>query len=144
MPEAARRLPPFVFAVAAIVVILLVNAWMDATGRGRFFTLAIQDGRLFGMPVDVLKHAARLAISAIGMTLVIAGGGVDLSVGAVADVAVFKLERGNFGFVDSDGFTMKGNQRLQCEMTLLDGKVMFDQNGRSSALWDSANNQTQK
>ena len=67
-----------------------------------------------------------------------------LSVGAFADIAVFKLERGEFGFVDSDGFTLKGNQRLQCEMTLLDGKVMFDQNGRSSALWDSANSQIQK
>ena len=67
-----------------------------------------------------------------------------LSVGAFADIAVFKLERGEFGFVDSDGFTLKGNQRLQCEMTLLDGKVMFDQNGRSSALWDSASSQIQK
>ena len=67
-----------------------------------------------------------------------------LSVGAFADIAVFKLERGEFGFVDSDGFTLKGNQRLQCEMTLLDGKVMFDQNGRSSARWDSASSQIQK
>lgn len=67
-----------------------------------------------------------------------------LSVGAVADVAVFRLERGSFGFVDSDGFTMKGNQRLSCEMTLLDGKVMFDQNGRSGAPWNSANDQNKK
>lgn len=64
-----------------------------------------------------------------------------LSVGGIADIAVFKLERGEFGFVDSDGFTMKGNQRLQCEMTLLDGKVMFDQNGRSSEPWENASNQ---
>jgi dihydroorotase len=64
-----------------------------------------------------------------------------LSVGAVADVAVFRLERGEFGFVDSDGFTMKGSQRLQCELTLLDGKVMFDQNGRSSQPWETAGQQ---
>ncbi len=64
-----------------------------------------------------------------------------LSVGAVADVAVFRLERGEFGFVDSDGFTMKGSQRLQCEMTLLDGKVMFDQNGRNSQPWEKARQQ---
>lgn len=64
-----------------------------------------------------------------------------LSVGAVADVAVFRLERGEFGFVDSDGFTMKGNQRLLCEMTLLDGKVMFDQNGRSSEPWEKQSRQ---
>lgn len=65
-----------------------------------------------------------------------------LSVGAVADVAVFRLDRGDFGFVDSDGFVMKGNQRLSCEMTLLDGKVMFDLNGRSSEPWEKANNQS--
>lgn len=64
-----------------------------------------------------------------------------LSVGAVADLAVFRLERGEFGFVDSDGFTMKGSQRLQCEMTLLDGKVMFDQNGRNSEPWEKASQQ---
>lgn len=64
-----------------------------------------------------------------------------LSVGGIADIAVFKLERGEFGFVDSDGVTMKGNQRLQCEMTLLDGKVMFDQNGRSSEPWEKASSQ---
>lgn len=67
-----------------------------------------------------------------------------LSVGAVADVAVFKLERGEFGFVDSDGFTMKGNQRLACEMTLLDGKVMFDQNGRSGEPWSKSVEQGKK
>ncbi len=65
-----------------------------------------------------------------------------LSVGAVADVAVFRLDRGDFGFVDSDGFVIKGNQRLSCEMTLLDGKVMFDLNGRSSEPWEKANNQS--
>lgn len=64
-----------------------------------------------------------------------------LSVGGIADIAIFKLERGEFGFVDSDGVTMKGNQRLQCEMTLLDGKVMFDQNGRSSEPWEKASSQ---
>lgn len=61
-----------------------------------------------------------------------------LTVGAVADVAVFRLDRGDFGFVDSDGFVMKGNQRLSCEMTLLDGKVMFDLNGRSGEPWEKA------
>ncbi|MGE0886871.1 MAG: amidohydrolase/deacetylase family metallohydrolase [Blastocatellales bacterium] len=65
-----------------------------------------------------------------------------LTVGAVADVAVFRLDRGDFGFVDSDGFVMKGNQRLSCEMTLLDGKVMFDLNGRSGEPWEKTNNQS--
>jgi dihydroorotase len=61
-----------------------------------------------------------------------------LSVGAPADVAVLKLERGSFGFVDTDKTMMKGTQRLTCEMTLLSGSVMYDLNGRSSDPWQKA------
>jgi len=52
-----------------------------------------------------------------------------LSVGADADIAVLRLERGNYGFIDSFGGRMKGTQRLTCEMTMKDGKVMYDLNG---------------
>ncbi|MEP7272153.1 MAG: amidohydrolase/deacetylase family metallohydrolase, partial [Acidobacteriota bacterium] len=61
-----------------------------------------------------------------------------LTVGAAADVAVFRLERGDFGFVDSDKLLMKGSQRLACEMTLMGGNVMWDLNGRGSAPWQNA------
>jgi dihydroorotase len=59
-----------------------------------------------------------------------------LTVGATADIAVFRLERGQFGFVDSDRMLMKGSQRLSCEMTLMGGNVMHDLNGRSSDSWE--------
>lgn len=59
-----------------------------------------------------------------------------LTVGAPADVAIFRLERGEFGFVDTDKLLMKGSQRLACEMTLMGGNVMWDLNGRSSEPWD--------
>ncbi|NDD62636.1 MAG: amidohydrolase/deacetylase family metallohydrolase [Acidobacteria bacterium] len=59
-----------------------------------------------------------------------------LSVGAPADIAVFRLERGKFGFVDSDRFVRTGNQRLTCEMSVLNGSVMWDLNGLSSDQWD--------
>lgn len=59
-----------------------------------------------------------------------------LSVGAPADIAVLQLERGKFGFIDSDKMTMKGTQRLTCEMTMLGGQVMWDLNGRASQAWD--------
>jgi dihydroorotase len=55
-----------------------------------------------------------------------------LSVGADADVAVLRLEQGNFGYVDSFGGRMKGTQRLTCEMTMRDGKVVYDLNGLSA------------
>jgi dihydroorotase len=56
----------------------------------------------------------------------------NLSVGAPADVAVLRLEKGNFGFSDISGHRAKGTQRLDCELTLRDGKVMYDLNAISS------------
>ncbi len=59
-----------------------------------------------------------------------------LTVGAPADIAVLRLERGDFGFVDVERALMKGNQRLTCEATLLNGNVMWDLNGRASEPWE--------
>ncbi len=58
-----------------------------------------------------------------------------LSVGATADVAVFRLEKGAFGFVDQSGARLKGNQRLTAEMTLRDGKIVWDLNGLARPDW---------
>ena len=55
-----------------------------------------------------------------------------LSVGAPADVAVIRLETGRFGFLDQLGLRVDGTQRLGCELTLRDGKVVYDQNGLAS------------
>ncbi len=59
-----------------------------------------------------------------------------LSVGAGADVAIFGIRNGKFGFVDSSGFKMDGDQKLECELTIRDGKVVYDLNGISSPYWD--------
>jgi len=58
-----------------------------------------------------------------------------LSVGATADVAVVRVERGEYGFVDSSGARLKGAQRLACELTLRDGKVVYDLNGIAQSDW---------
>jgi dihydroorotase len=60
-----------------------------------------------------------------------------LSVGATADVAVLRLEKGDFGFIDSFGGRKKGNQKLTCEMTLKDGKVFYDLNGLARPDWET-------
>jgi simple sugar transport system permease protein len=52
-----------------------------------FFRIEFKDGHLYGSPVDVLKRGAPVILLALGMTLVIATGGVDLSVGAVMAIA---------------------------------------------------------
>jgi len=54
-----------------------------------------------------------------------------LSVGSPADIAVLRLERGHFGFVDMDGARLAGTERLACELTVRDGKVVYDLNGLS-------------
>ena len=59
----------------------------------------------------------------------------NLSVGAPADIAVLLLERGQFGFVDSYGAKMAGTRRLDCELTLKDGLVVYDTNGLSREDW---------
>ena len=61
-----------------------------------------------------------------------------LSVGAPADVAVLRLEKGKFGFLDQRGGRLDGAQRLGCELTLRDGQVVYDLNGLASEPWDAA------
>ena len=58
-----------------------------------------------------------------------------LSVGAVADVAVLRLERGRFGLVDMNGARLDATERLVCELTVRDGKVVYDLNGMSRPDW---------
>ncbi len=59
----------------------------------------------------------------------------NLSVGSDADVAVLRLEKGNFGFVDTNGARMAGNEKLTCELTVRDGRVVWDLNGISREDW---------
>lgn len=61
----------------------------------------------------------------------------SLSPGAVADVAVLRLETGDFGFADQHGARLKGRQRLRCELTILGGKVVYDLNNLSGPDWES-------
>ncbi|MFN7998840.1 MAG: amidohydrolase/deacetylase family metallohydrolase [Bryobacteraceae bacterium] len=64
----------------------------------------------------------------------------NLSVGSGADVAVLRIEKGNFGFVDTFGARMKGSQKLVCELTVRDGRVVYDLNGISREDWDKLGN----
>jgi dihydroorotase len=59
----------------------------------------------------------------------------NLSVGSPADVAVLRLEKGRFGFTDMYGARMDGNSKLICELTLRDGRVVYDLNGITRPDW---------
>ncbi|OLF18038.1 ABC transporter permease [Actinophytocola xanthii] len=67
----------------ALVALLLLNLIVEPS----FFELRLQDGHLFGSLVDILRNGAPTLLIALGMTLVIATRGIDLSVGAVAAIA---------------------------------------------------------
>ena len=66
-----------------------------------------------------------------------------LSVGAVADVAVLRLDKGEFGFLDVRGARHMGDQLLTCELTLRDGRVRWDLNGRAGTPWEEAQGNTE-
>jgi dihydroorotase len=59
----------------------------------------------------------------------------NLSVGSPADVAVLRLETGHFGFTDMYGARLDGSRKLICELTVRNGKVVYDLNGISRPEW---------
>ena len=61
-----------------------------------------------------------------------------LTVGVLADIAVMRLVRSDFGFIDADRLRMRGTQQLVAELTLHDGRVVWDLNGMSSQGWENA------
>ena len=62
----------------------------------------------------------------------------SLHIGAEADVAVFKLMEGDFGFTDCGRARMKGHLKLECALTLRAGQVVFDPSGMSMVEWEHA------
>lgn len=61
-----------------------------------------------------------------------------LSEGSEADIAVFNIREGNFGFMDARGSTMNGDQKFEAELTLRAGRIVWDPNGISGPQWDNA------
>lgn len=55
-----------------------------------------------------------------------------LSEGYVADIAVFSIRKGTFGFVDTGGTRLNGDRRIETELTIRGGKIVYDQNGISA------------
>ena len=59
-----------------------------------------------------------------------------LSVGAVADVAVIRMDEGTFEFLDVRKARAMGNRLLTAELTLKDGQIMWDLNGLAGMPWE--------
>jgi dihydroorotase len=58
-----------------------------------------------------------------------------LSEGAEADIAVLSIRKGSFGFIDAKGDKMAGDRKLEAELTIRRGKIVWDQNGISAQNW---------
>ncbi|MDY4281917.1 ABC transporter permease [Xanthomonas sp. LF06-19] len=81
--SARLRAHPLFWPLATLAVLLLGNGLFDPG----FLSLQWRDGHLYGNLVDIGNRAAPLALVAMGMTLVIAVRGLDISVGAVVAIA---------------------------------------------------------
>lgn len=73
---------PVFWPLLGLVALTLLNAIHDPA----FLKITLLDGHLYGVPVDILTQGSRTMLVALGMTLVIATGGVDLSVGSVVAI----------------------------------------------------------
>ena len=69
-----------VFSLLALIVV-------NTVARPQFMKITVRDGELYGALIDILRNSAPLMLVALGMTLVIATRGIDLSVGAVMAVS---------------------------------------------------------
>jgi len=72
-----------VLPIAALVALIIVNT----VSRPTFLSITVRDAQLYGSLIDILRNSAPLMLVALGMTIVIATRGIDLSVGALMAVS---------------------------------------------------------
>ena len=62
----------------------------------------------------------------------------NLSPGSVADIAVISVQKGRFGYLDMVNTRVDGAQKLVAELTIKDGKIVYDLNGLSALPWTAS------
>ena len=90
------------FPVCALCLVLVFNIIKTPT----FFHVSIQNGVLYGYMIDIINRSSELIILAVGMTLVIATAGIDISVGSVSAIAAALCVRLLGSSYDSYGVPM--------------------------------------
>jgi len=108
----------------------------------------LHTGSMNSSTKDILNVASKFM--AIGMSLqeVVAGMTAaparqikredlgNLSPGSVADITVISIQKGRFGYTDMVNTKVTGTQRLVAELTIKDGKIVYDLNGLESLAWN--------
>ena len=69
--------------IASLLGLIVINS----VARPQFLSITMRDGELYGALINILRNSAPLMLVALGMTIVIATRGIDLSVGAVMAVS---------------------------------------------------------
>jgi galactofuranose transport system permease protein len=78
-----KRHSSHLWLLAGIGLLIAINLMADPA----FLKITVRDGHLYGVPIDIFTQGSRTMLLALGMTLVIATGGVDLSVGSIVAIA---------------------------------------------------------
>lgn len=87
-----------------------------------------------GMPLEeVIARGSWNAAKSIGKNDL-----GNLSEGSVADIAVLRVREGQFGFTDAGGNVVQGTKKLEAELTVRAGKVVWDLNGISGKIFNAA------
>lgn len=68
----------------SLILILLICGIFS---KGSFFQISIVEGHLYGRLIDILRNGSKYMVLAIGMTMVLATGGTDISVGSVMAIS---------------------------------------------------------
>ncbi len=107
-------------------------------------------GNVNGVVHDMLNTMSKLLCMGMSLNEVITRSTVTpaqeighselgtLSIGAEADIAVLRVDQGDFGYVDCGGARMNGDRKLNCEMTIRAGEIVYDLNGRAAPNWEDA------
>jgi len=87
-----------------------------------------------GMPLqEVIKRSTILPARVIGRPEL-----GSLSIGAAADIAVFRQLEGDFSFTDCGKARLVGKHKLECALTLRAGEVVYDPTGLTMPEWEQA------
>src|SRR5215510_16090854 len=93
-----HRWTTLVWALSGLGLLLLFNLFFTPG----FFRIEVRDGHLYGVLIDILNHGSKVMLLSLGMALVIATRGVDLSVGAImaigGAVAARAINSGSISF----------------------------------------------
>ena len=107
---------------------LHLRSWMEGM---KDFNNVMSKFLIHGVPLkEVIKMSTVSAAKAIKRPDL-----GTLNVGAEADVAVLRVTRGTFGYLDNRAQRVMGDQRLSTELTLKGGRTLYDLNGLAAPEW---------